>query len=269
MADMGQVEQVIMNLAVNAADAMPEGGQLTIETSNVDLDEEYAKSHQSVKPGRHVMLAISDSGQGMDQETREHIFEPFFSTKGEQGTGLGLSTVYGIVKQHGGNIWVYSEPGKGTTFKIYLPVADPSKAEEKARPEAAQDLNGFETVLIVEDNDQVRRLAKSVLSRKGYRVLDAKDGGEALETLGGHDGPIHLLLSDVVLPGMNGKKLYEKALAMRPSLKVLYMSGYTGNVIAHRGVLDEGVQFIQKPFTVQGLALRIRELLDEPQRRQD
>jgi two-component system, cell cycle sensor histidine kinase and response regulator CckA len=263
MADMGQVEQVIMNLAVNAADAMPEGGQLTIETSNVYLDEEYTKSHQSAKPGRHVMLAISDTGHGMGEETQEHIFEPFFSTKGEHGTGLGLSTVYGIVKQHGGNIWVYSEPGRGTTFKIYLPVADTLEAEEKARPEQSLDLKGSETILIVEDNDQVRHLAKSVLSRNGYRVLDAKDGGEALEILGGYEGPVHLLLSDVVLPGMNGKELYQEALEMRPSIKVLYMSGYTGNVIAHRGVLDEGVQFIQKPFTVHGLAAKVRELLDE------
>ena len=263
MADMGQVEQVIMNLAVNAADAMPEGGQLTIETSNVYLDEEYTKSHQSAKPGRHVMLAISDTGHGMGEETQEHIFEPFFSTKGEHGTGLGLSTVYGIVKQHGGNIWVYSEPGRGTTFKIYLPVADTLEAEEKARPEQSLDLKGSETILIVEDNDQVRHLAKSVLSRNGYRVLDAKDGGEALEILGGYEGPVHLLLSDVVLPGMNGKELYQEALEMRPSIKVLYMSGYTGNVIAHRGVLDEGVQFIQKPFTVHGLATKVRELLDE------
>jgi len=261
MADMGQIEQVIMNLAVNAADAMPKGGQLTIETSNVDLDEEYAKNHQSAEPGRHVMLAISDTGHGMDEETQEHIFEPFFSTKGEHGTGLGLSTVYGIVKQHGGNIWVYSEPGRGTTFKIYLPVADKLEAEEKARPEQSLDLKGSETILIVEDNDQVRHLAKSVLSRNGYRVLDAKDGREALEILGGHHGSVHLLLSDVVLPGMNGKELYEKALAIRPSLKILYMSGYTGNVIAHRGVLDEGVQFIQKPFTVHGLASKVRELL--------
>jgi CheY-like chemotaxis protein/two-component sensor histidine kinase len=263
MADVGQIEQVIMNLAVNAADAMPEGGRLTIETSNVYLDEEYTKSHQSAEPGRHAMLAISDSGQGMDEATREHIFEPFFSTKGEQGTGLGLSTVYGIIKQHGGNIWVYSESGGGTIFKIYLPVADKSKTEEKARPEVTQDLKGSETILLVEDNDQVRRLAKSVLSRNGYQVLDAKDGGEALEILGGHEGPVHLLLSDVVLPGMNGKELYEKALVMRPSLQVLYMSGYTGNVIAHRGVLDEGVQFIQKPFTVHGLATKVRELLDK------
>ena len=263
MADIGQIEQVIMNLSVNASDAMPEGGLLTIETSRVYLDRDYVKHHQSAKPGEYAMLAISDSGQGMDEATQEHIFEPFFSTKGEHGTGLGLSTVYGIVKQHGGNIWVYSESGKGTTFKIYLPVADQSKGEEKARKEVTRDLKGSETILIVEDNEQVRHLAKSVLRRNGYQVLDAENGREALEILRGHDGPVHLLLSDVVLPGMNGKELYEKAVEIRPFLRVLYMSGYTGNVIAHRGVLDEGVQFIQKPFTVHGLATKVRELLDE------
>ncbi len=262
MADTGQIEQVIMNLSVNAADAMPEGGKLTVETGKVYLDEEYTKHHQSAKPGEHAVLAISDTGCGMDESTRERIFDPFFSTKGEHGTGLGLATVYGIVKQHGGNIWVYSEPGKGSTFKIYLPIVKTSQPEETTAEETSKDLRGSETILIVEDSEQVRVLAGSVLERNGYHVLTAGNGAEALQTVESHDGPVHLLLTDVVLPGMNGRELYEKAAETRPSIKVLYMSGYTDNVIAHRGVLDEGVQFIQKPFTVQGLAAKVREVLD-------
>jgi two-component system, cell cycle sensor histidine kinase and response regulator CckA len=267
MADIGQVEQVIMNLSVNAADAMPEGGELTIETQKVYLDEEYANHHTSVKPGEYAMLAVSDSGVGMDEATRERIFDPFFSTKGESGTGLGLATVYGIVKQHGGNIWVYSEPGKGSTFKVYLPVVETSEPEETTSAETIEDLKGSETILIVEDSDQVRRLAESVLKRNGYQVLTAKDGAQALEAMASHDRPVNLLLTDVVLPGMNGRELYEKAAESSPSLKVLYMSGYTDNVIAHRGVLDAGVQFIQKPFTVYGLAVKVREVLDEKLRK--
>jgi len=267
MADIGQIEQVIMNLSVNAADAMPEGGKLTIETNKVYLDEEYTKHHQSAKPGEYMMLAISDSGYGMDEATREKIFEPFFSTKGDKGTGLGLATVYGIVKQHGGNIWVYSEPGKGSTFKIYLPVVETFKSEENSATETTRNLKGSETILIVEDSDQVRRLAGSVLERNGYKVLTAKDGAEALEAMATHDRPVNLLLTDVVLPGMNGREIYEKAAETFPSVKVLYMSGYTDNVIAHRGVLDEGVQFIQKPFTVHGLAAKVREVLDEKLRK--
>ena len=263
MADVGQIEQVIMNLAVNAADAMPDGGTMTIETTVVDLDEEYAAEHIDVEPGRHVMLAISDTGSGLDEGSRDRIFEPFYSTKGERGTGLGLATVYGIVKQHGGNIWVYSEPGRGATFKIYLPIADQVHREGKIGKKAASDLTGSETILLVEDNGQVRRLAHAILKRQGYAVLEAKDSREALAALETHTGPVHLLLTDVVMPGMNGRELYNRCVEKHPGLKVLYMSGYTDNVIAHRGVLDEGVNFIQKPFSVQTVAQKVREVLEQ------
>lgn len=262
MADIGQIEQVIMNLAVNAADAMPDGGTLTIETALVDLDEEYAATHQDVKPGTYAMLAVSDTGCGMDDEAREHLFEPFFSTKGEQGTGLGLATVYGIVKQHGGNIRVDSEPGKGATFKVYLPVSEEAQKEEKTGEVTATDLKGSETVLLAEDNEQVRRLARDILKRQGYTVLVAENGPEALTILASPEDPVHLLLTDVVMPEMNGKELFDKGAEKHADLKVLYMSGYPGNVIAHRGVLDEGVAFIQKPFAVQALAAKVREVLD-------
>ena len=262
MADIGQIEQVIMNLAVNAADAMPDGGKLVIETTRMDLDDEYARTHRGAQPGRYVMLAVSDTGCGMEDENRERIFEPFFSTKGAQGTGLGLSTVYGIVKQHGGNVWVYSEPRKGTSFKIYLPVAEETQFKEKTGKKTAADLKGSENILLVEDNEHVRHLAHAILERQGYTVLVAEHGVEALRILASHDGPVHLLLTDVVMPGMNGRALFDKVAAMYPGLKVLYMSGYSTNIIAHRGVLDEGVQFIQKPFTVQGLATRVREVLE-------
>ncbi len=260
-ADIGQIEQVIMNLAVNAQDAMPEGGRLTLETSMADIDDACAAVRPGTRAGRYVMLAVSDPGCGMDDETRENIFEPFFSTKGEQGTGLGLATVYGIVKQHGGNIWVYSEPGMGTTFKVYLPVTEEVRAEKKAREASTGELGGSETILLVEDNGQVRDFGCAVLTQQGYTVLVAEDGAEALTCLSSHDGPVHLLLTDVIMPGMNGKELFTKASQRQPGLKVLYMSGYTGNVIARHGILDEGVEFIQKPFTVHGLAARVRKLL--------
>ena len=263
MADIGEIEQVIMNLAVNAADAMPEGGHLTIETAPANLDEDYAAKHWGVKPGAYVMLAVSDTGPGMDDETRKHLFEPFFSTKGEQGTGLGLATVYGIVKQHGGNVWVYSEPGKGTTFKVYLPVSEEARAEEKASKKTAAGLKGSETILLAEDNEQVRRLAQHILRRQGYTVLVAEDGPEALTILASHDDPVHLLLTDVVMPEMNGRELFARATESHPGLKVLYMSGYTASVIAHRGVLEEGTAFIQKPFNVQALAAKVREVLEQ------
>lgn len=263
MADVGQIEQVIMNLSVNAADAMPEGGRLTIQAHRVSSGQAYPTNHPCERADEYVKLTITDTGCGMDEATREKIFEPFFSTKGEGGTGLGLSTVYGIVKQHGGKIRVDSAPEMGTTFTIYLPVPDTLRAEEKRSTEPPRRLEGSETILVVEDNNQMRELAHSVLIRKGYRVLAAKDGAEAMEVFAVHVGSISLLLTDVVLPCMNGRELYEEAAKRNPALKVLYMSGYTGDVIAHRGVLDEGVHMIQKPFTVQELAAKVRELLDE------
>ena len=261
-ADIGNIEQVIMNLAVNAQDAMPEGGRLTLETAMAELDEEYAASRPGVKPGLYVMLAVSDTGCGMNAETRSLIFEPFFSTKGEQGTGMGLATIYGIVKQHGGNIWVYSEPGKGTTFKIYLPVSEDAHIEVKTSKKEDGDLRGSETVLLVEDNKQVRKLANAILKRRGYTVLMAESGTEALAVLASHHGPVHLLLTDVVMPEMNGTELFIQAAVKRPHLKALYMSGYTGKVIAHHGVIEEGLNFIQKPFSAKILAAKLREVLD-------
>jgi two-component system cell cycle sensor histidine kinase/response regulator CckA len=234
---------------------------LTIQTALVELDDGYMAEHAGVQAGQFVMLAVSDTGCGMDQEVREHIFEPFYITKGEQGTGLGLATVYGIVKQHGGSIWVYSEPGKGTTFKVYLPVVEEAPVEMNTGEAPAGDLHGSETILLAEDNEQVRELAYDILRRMGYVLLVAQNGAEALSLLASHNGPVDLLLTDVVMPDMNGKELYTQVAEKRPGIRVLYMSGYTDNVIAHRGVLDEGVQFIQKPFTVQGLAAKVREVL--------
>lgn len=262
-ADIGQIEQVILNLAVNAQDAMPEGGILTIETAIVKHDEKYVKEHYGAKAGDFVMLAVSDSGCGMDEATREQIFEPFFSTKGELGTGLGLATVYGIVKQHEGNIFVYSELGTGTTFKIYLPYCEKQPVEKAARKKKITELRGSETILLAEDNKHVRRLSMIILQRHGYTVIEAENGSEALAALDSHDGPVHLLLTDVVMPEMNGSDLFAKAAQMRPGLKVIFMSGYTDNVIAHHGILEEGIQFIQKPFTLEALAVKIREVLDE------
>jgi len=263
--DIGQLEQVLMNLAVNAQDAMPDGGELTIETQAVELDASYAKRHTGVAPGAYVMLGVSDTGCGMDADTREQVFEPFFSTKDEKGTGLGLATVYGIVKQHHGNIWVYSEPGMGATFKVYLPVSDESPGAEKppVSGRAASNRSGTETILLVEDNRQVRDLAEIILKREGYSVLTAESGHEALAVLDIHDGVLHLLLTDVVMPGMNGRELYQQVADRYPEVKVVYMSGYTDNVIAHRGVMDSGIHFIQKPFSVKDLAAKVQDVLDE------
>lgn len=263
MADVGQIEQVIMNLTVNAADAMPDGGQLTIETMPVELDEEYTVNHHGVKPGPYCMLAMSDTGCGIADETMEKIFEPFFSTKGEQGTGLGLATVYGIVKQHGGNIWVYSEPGKGTTFKVYLPASDESLITTSATEATTTPRQCFESILLAEDNKDVRDLASTILTREGYTVLVAENGPSALELMDAHEGPLDLLLTDVVMPEMNGKKLFSLAAENHPQLKVLYMSGYTDNVIVHRGVLDENTSFIQKPFAIKALVAKVREVLNQ------
>ncbi|HWW15112.1 MAG TPA: ATP-binding protein [Candidatus Dormibacteraeota bacterium] len=264
-ADAGQIEQVIMNLAVNARDAMPAGGKLTIETSNVTLDEEQARFHPPLTPGNYVLLAISDTGAGMDSETQSRIFEPFFTTKGVKGTGLGLSTVYGIVKQSGGYIWVYSEQGKGTTFKIYLPrVADAVERPVKipVPSESVAIEPGTETILLVEDEANLRYLARQFLEKQGYRVIDAADGAVAMQIAVAHEGVIHLLLTDVIMPGMNGRELAQHILEIRPNVKVLYMSGYTENVIGRNGTLDAGVRLLQKPFTLRDLKSKVREVLD-------
>jgi PAS domain S-box-containing protein len=263
-ADAGQIEQVIMNLAVNARDAMPSGGKLTIETSNVSLDEDYARFHAPLRAGNYVMLAISDTGAGMDSETQSHIFEPFFTTKGPKGTGLGLSTVYGIVKQSGGYIWVYSEAGKGTTFKIYLPrVAGAVEPVQVVAPsESVATEPGTETILLVEDEANLRYLARQFLEKQGYRVIEAADGAVAMQIAVAHQGVIHLLLTDVIMPGMNGRELAQRISEIRPNLKVLYMSGYTENVIGRNGTLDAGVRLLQKPFTLRELKSKVREALD-------
>ena len=262
-ADIGQIEQVIMNLSVNAQDAMPGGGKLTIETAMAAPDVNHEGGLTDMQPDQYVMLTVSDNGCGIDEETLEHIFEPFFSTKGEQGTGLGLATVYGIVKQHGGNIRVYSKPGKGTSFKVYLPVSEGIPVEIKTGKRTATEMKGSETILLVEDNEQVRNLGHAILKRQGYMLLVAESGADALTILASHDGPVDLLLTDVVMPDMNGKDLFTEVAEKYPGIKVLYMSGYTDNVIAHHGVLEEGVQFIQKPFAVNGLATRVREVLEQ------
>jgi PAS domain S-box-containing protein len=264
-ADAGQIDQVIMNLAVNARDAMASGGKLTIETSNVTLDEDYARVHAPLPAGDYVMVAISDTGEGMDNETQSHIFEPFFTTKGTKGTGLGLSTVYGIVKQSGGYIWVHSELGRGTTFKIYLPrVASTGQAvaHVAAPVEYRRVEPGTETILLVEDEANLRYLARQYLEKQGYKVIEAADGAVAMQIAVAHDKVIHLLLTDVIMPGMNGRELAQRICEIRPNVKVLYMSGYTENVIGHDGMLDAGVRLLQKPFTLRDLKSKVREVLD-------
>jgi PAS domain S-box-containing protein len=262
-ADPGQIEQVIVNLAVNSRDAMREGGKLTIETANVELDEEYADRHIGVQPGRYVMLSVSDTGVGMTPEVKERVFEPFFTTKEiGKGTGLGLSTAYGIVKQSGGNIWVYSEPAQGTTFKVYLPEVEEPLTELKEV--VVKELpRGNETVLIVEDEETVRKLAMRMLKGLGYRILEAPEGGRALLLCEEFKEPIHLILTDVVMPGMSGRKLVDRLKDIHPEMKVLYMSGYTDNAILHHGILEEGINFIHKPFTLDRLARKVREVLDK------
>jgi two-component system, cell cycle sensor histidine kinase and response regulator CckA len=263
-ADAGQVEQVIMNLAVNARDAMPSGGRLTIETSNVTLDDAQSRFQAPLKPGDYIMLSITDTGAGMDSETQSHIFEPFFTTKGPKGTGLGLSTVYGIVKQSGGYIWVESHQGKGTTFKIYFPrVANtPEIAAQAAATGTAATEPGTETILLVEDEANLRYLARQFLEKQGYRVIEAADGTVALQVAVAHEGMIHLLLTDVIMPGMNGRELAQRVAEIRPNSKVLYMSGYTENVIGKNGTLEAGVRLLQKPFTLRELKNQVREVLD-------
>src|ERR1700722_6588894 len=263
-ADSGQIEQVIMTLAVNARDAMPSGGKLTIETPNVTLDEEYARHHAPLLPGDYVMIAIKDTGIGMDSETQSHIFEPFFSTKGPKGTGLGLSTVYGIVKQSGGYIWVYSEMGRGATFEIYLPRgASVEEVAQIAAPIEHQRVEpGTETILLVEDEANLRYLARQYLEKQGYRVIEAADGAVAMQIAVAHEAVIHLLLTDVIMPGMNGRELAQRISEIRPNVKVLYMSGYTENVVGHNGTLDAGVRLLQKPFNLRDLKRIVREVLD-------
>jgi len=266
-ADPGQIEQVVMNLAVNARDAMPQGGKLTIETANVKVDANYARFHSPVKPGDYVMLAISDTGMGMDTETQTHIFEPFYTTKGLKGTGLGLSTVYGIIKQSEGYIWVYSEPGKGTTFKIYLPRVDAAAMQVEAPQSLARSEHtgpGRETILLVEDEENLRQLTRQSLENQGYNVVDATDGAAAIRLSHAYKGPIHLLLTDVIMPGMNGRELANQVSSSRPDMKVLYMSGYTENHIGHNGTLDQGITLLQKPFTLPALQAKVREVLDTP-----
>ena len=263
--DPGQVEQVVLNLALNAKDAMPRGGKLTIETANVELDETYSRTHGDVIPGRYVMLAVSDTGIGMTPEIKNRLFEPFFTTKEKgKGTGLGLAMVYGIVKQSGGNIWVYSEAGMGTTFKVYLPRVDEPLEEKKKRKLSEGKLpRGGETVLAVEDNKDVRRLAAQILKRQGYRVLEAANGGEALLVCEKLKEEIHLLLTDVVMPGMSGQELAQRLSVLRPEMKILYMSGYSDDSIASYGILNEKVGFIPKPFSLEALVNRVREVLDK------
>jgi two-component system cell cycle sensor histidine kinase/response regulator CckA len=263
-ADPGHAEQIVMNLVVNARDALPRGGKLTIETANAYLDEDYARAHTYVTPGHYIMIAVTDNGEGMDAATQARIFEPFFTTKEVgRGTGLGLSTVYGLVKQNNGHIEVYSEVGHGTTFKVYLPrVQEAVPAVSEAKP-ITRDLHGSETILVVEDEDMLRESICRSLNIYGYTVQAARHGGEAVLLCERHPGPIHFLLTDVVMPQMNGRDLADRLTSLRPDMKVLYMSGYTENAIVRHGVLETGIFFIQKPFRTKKLLEKIREILDE------
>ncbi|MBI4480782.1 MAG: PAS domain S-box protein [Acidobacteria bacterium] len=263
-ADAGQIEQVIMNLVVNSKDAMPQGGKLTLQTANIELDEDYARRHAGVEPGPYVMLAVSDTGVGMDPEVQARIFEPFFTTKPPgKGTGLGLSTVYGIIKQSRGDIWVYSEPGRGTTFKIYMPRVQevPEPLGLPSRP--PEPLVGSETILLVEDEASLRELAREFLETNGYRLLEAKDGLEAVEIAEHYEGCIHLLLTDVVMPGLSGRQLVERLEPLHPHMKVIYMSGYTDDAVVNHGGLTPGTIFIEKPFMRDTLLRKVREALEQ------
>ncbi|MGD8866852.1 MAG: ATP-binding protein [Gemmatimonadales bacterium] len=262
-ADATQLGQVVMNLVVNARDAMPDGGTITIETANVELDEEYAAAHPSGKPGPHVMLAVSDTGFGMDEETQSRIFEPYFTTKGPgKGTGLGLSTVYTIVKDSGGNIWVYSTPAVGTTFRVYLPQVSEAGAPLVARKAPAELPGGRETVMVVDDEEGLRLLMSRVLERSGYSVLVAGDGQSALELAGGYEGPIHAMITDLMLPEMTGLDLAERLVGSRPEMKVLYISGHGDLDVVRPGAFKPGMAFLQKPFTPSALVGKLRHALD-------
>jgi PAS domain S-box-containing protein len=265
-ADPGQLEQVVMNLCLNARDAMPDGGLLRIETANAELDAGHAAHHEPIAPGRYVMLAVSDTGGGIEEEILPKIFEPFFSTKAPgKGTGLGLATVHGIVKQAGGYVWVYSELGHGTAFKIYLPrIDEPAPAPDVQ--ETTMAAKGWETILLVEDQGSLRAIAGEILGEHGYRVIEAAGANDAIEKASHHPEPIHLLVTDVVMPGMNGRALFESLVATRPELKVLYMSGYTDDVIAHRGVFESGTPLLAKPFTALALLGRVRAALISPRK---
>jgi nitrogen-specific signal transduction histidine kinase/CheY-like chemotaxis protein len=261
-ADPGQIEQIIMNLALNARDAMPAGGSLTVETANAALDADWVAQHPGASAGRHVVLLIRDTGTGMDETVQAHIFEPFFTTKERgKGTGLGLATVYGIVKQGGGSIAVDSEPGAGTTFRIFLPISEQS-ADLPAAPPAPQPAGGGETILLVEDQPEVRAVTRNALARNGYTVLEAASGAEALTVVERHVGPVHVLLTDVVMPGMNGRDLAAQLITRRPDIRVLYASGYIDDTIVHPGVIKAGMAFLQKPFAPNVLLRTLRALLD-------
>jgi PAS domain S-box-containing protein len=265
--DQGQIEQILMNLAVNARDAMSEGGTLTIETANASLGEEYSWPNEDLTPGDYVMFTVSDTGRGMKASVRSRIFDPFFTTKQKGvGTGLGLSTVYGIVKQHRGHISVYSEPGRGTTFKVYLPRVQGIPEHDTADPIRILRPTGAETILLVEDEDVVRELSREVLESLGYMALTARDPHQAIAVSREHEGPIHLLLTDIVLPKMDGRSLFDFLSKERSEMKVLFVSGYTENFIVHHGVLDKGLNFLQKPFTADSLAMKVREVLGELKR---
>lgn len=264
-ADFGQLEQVIMNLAVNSRDAMPAGGKLTIETSNVELDERYAVGHASTQSGPHVMLAVTDTGCGMDESTKAHIFEPFFTTKEiGKGTGLGLATVYGIVKQSGGFVWVYTEPGIGTTFKIYLPRVDQVLEDEPLADMIEKLDRRSQTILVVEDDAALLQVTCRSLEEIGYAVLAARTPAEAIQIFENHPGSIHLVVTDVIMPGMGGHHLASHLSAICPEMKVLYISGYTDNTIVHHGILDPGLAFLQKPFSPRALARKVSEVLATP-----
>ena len=258
-ADPGQVEQVIVNLAINAHDAMPDGGKLTIETANMDLDETYASRHPGLRPGAYVMLAVSDTGSGMDAKTQARIFEPFFTTK-EHGTGLGLATVHGIVEQCTGNIAVYSDVGIGTCFKVYFPRVDEAAIDEDG--DSDECLRGTETILFVEDNDDVRGLASEVLRMNGYQVIECRNGESAVRLASARNERIHLVISDLVMTGMSGREAYYRVVTRHPETRVLFISGYTDNTITRHGVLDSRAAFLQKPFTPQVLSRKVREVLD-------